>query len=191
MPDVLNGVELGDEQAWEPMRIVPPDPWTGHIPFAFWLIKAQRPATLVELGTHSGNSYFAFCQAMAAVAPGSRAYAVDSWLGDEHAGHYDGSVFAAVSEFNTEHFRQFSTLLRTTFDDARGYFPDGGVDLLHIDGMHTYDAVRHDFEDVADRALTPCRGRVPRHQCARTRIRRVAFLARIGGAVSRLRVRPF
>ncbi len=144
--DALAGLALGEEQAWEPMRIVPPDPWTGHLPFAFWLVKAVRPATLVELGTHSGNSYFALCQAMAAFTPAGRAFAVDTWVGDEHAGRYDESVFAGVTDFNTEHFRQFSTLLRSSFDDARGYFPDGSVDLLHIDGMHSYDAVRHDFE---------------------------------------------
>ena len=146
MRDWATDLDLGDELAWDPMRLVDPDPWVGHIPFAFWLVKALRPATLVELGAHSGNSYFAFCQAIAALAPMARAYAVDTWQGDEHAGHYAEEVFAAVAAFNDEHFRQFSTLLRTTFDDARGYFPEGAVDLLHIDGMHTYEAVRHDFE---------------------------------------------
>ena len=146
MLDVTGPVQGDDELLWEPMRVVPPDPWTGHIPFAFWLIRKMRPATLVELGTHSGNSYFAFCQAMAATAPTGRAFAVDSWVGDPHAGEYGEEVFADVTRFNLEHFRQFSTLLRTTFDDARGYFPDGSVDLLHIDGMHSYEAVHGDFE---------------------------------------------
>ncbi len=144
--EVLNRLEIGNELDWEPMRIVPPDPWTGHIPTAFWLTKVLKPRTFVELGTHSGNSYFAFCQAMAAFAPAARAYAVDTWQGDDQAGIYDESVFQEVHNFNIQHFRQFSTLLRTTFDDARSYFPDGEVDLLHIDGLHTYEAVRHDFE---------------------------------------------
>jgi GT2 family glycosyltransferase len=139
-------LDLADELSWAPMRLVPPDPWVGHIPFAFWLIKALRPEVFVELGTHSGNSYFAFCQAIASLTSAARAYAVDTWAGDEHAGHYGEDVFAGVQRFNTEHFLQFSTLLRTTFDGARDYFPDGQVDLLHIDGLHSYDAVKHDFE---------------------------------------------
>lgn len=146
MLDGIDRLELGDELTWEPMRIVPPDPWTGHLAFAFWLVRRLRPDMVVELGTHSANSYFAFCQAMAATTPLGRAFAVDTWAGDEHAGHYGEDVFAGVSAFNNAHFLAFSTLLRTTFDDARPYFADGSIDLLHIDGMHTYEAVRHDFD---------------------------------------------
>ncbi len=142
----LEALDLGDELFWEPVRVAPPDPWVGHLAFAFWLAKTVRPAAFVELGAHSGNSYFAFCQAMAASGAGGRAFAVDTWQGDEHAGQYGEEVFADVAAFNDAHFKPFSTLLRTTFDDARSYFADGSVDLLHIDGMHTYEAVLHDFE---------------------------------------------
>ena len=40
----------------------------------------------------------------------------------------------------------FSRLIRSDFSDACGEFADGSIDLLHVDGCHTYEAVRHDFE---------------------------------------------
>ncbi len=109
-------------------------------------MRTVKPKVFVELGTHSGNSYLAFCQAAQAAQLTVKCYAVDSWRGDDHSGFYDDTVYANLREYNQSHYGEFSTLLRTTFDDAVGYFSDGSIDLLHIDGLHTYGAVRHDFE---------------------------------------------
>jgi len=122
-----------------------PDSWVGHLPFSAWLIKTLSPAVLVELGTHSGNSYFSFCQAVVENNLPTVCYAVDTWEGDEHAGFYEADVFAQVSQDNAAKYSAFSRLLRMTFDEATGYFADGSVNLLHIDGFHSYEAVAHDF----------------------------------------------
>ena len=132
--------------AFTPLSLNFPSAWVGHLPFAAWLIQTLSPGIFVELGTHSGNSFFSFCQAAAQSGISTRCYAVDTWQGDEHAGHYDESVFARVSAYQQQHYSKFSRLLRMTFDDALQYFSDASVSLLHIDGLHTYDAVRRDFE---------------------------------------------
>ncbi|MDB5278163.1 MAG: family 2 glycosyl transferase [Ferruginibacter sp.] len=119
--------------------------WVEHIPFAFWLMEASRPCVVVELGTHYGISYFSFCQAIQQSNLKSTCYAVDTWEGDEHAGFYDEKVFEFVKSINKQ-YDSFSTLYRATFDQAIHLFNDNSIDVLHIDGLHTYDAVKHDFE---------------------------------------------
>lgn len=144
-PD-LDTESLIDAASFVPASLRSPSAWMGHLPFAAWMIRQVTPAVFVELGTHSGNSYFSFCQSVAEHRLPTKCYAVDTWHGDEHAGQYDETVFAEVNAHNAERYAGFSRLLRMTFDDALGHFPDGSIDLLHIDGLHTYDAVRHDFE---------------------------------------------
>lgn len=129
-----------------PRKLTFPFGWCGHIPFVSWLVEEMKPGTIVELGTHSGNSYFAICQAVLENNTGSKCYAVDTWQGDEHAGSYSEDVFRDVSAWNQQYFSAFSNLMRMTFDQANEYFSAGSVNLLHIDGLHTYEAVKHDFE---------------------------------------------
>ncbi|MCK0751806.1 class I SAM-dependent methyltransferase [Chromohalobacter japonicus] len=130
----------------EPQRVVQPASWAGHVPFGAWLVAKHRPRILVELGTHTGFSYGAFCQTVQTKGLDTRCYAVDTWAGDEHAGYYDDSIFDEFSTYHDSRYTSFSRLLRMTFDEALDYFEEGSVDLLHIDGLHTYEAVKHDFE---------------------------------------------
>lgn len=119
--------------------------WVGHIPFAHWLIERINPDIFVELGTHGGGSYFAFCDSVLQHKLNTQCYAVDTWEGDEQAGFYGGRVFDYVESLNNSKFSKFSKLYQTTFDDALKEFDDGTVGLLHIDGFHSLEAVSHDF----------------------------------------------
>lgn len=119
--------------------------WTEHAPFAFWLMEALRPRAIAELGVHHGFSYFVFCQAVQRLRLEARCFAIDTWQGDENAGFYGEDVYNEVYRHNRR-YDGFSRLIRSDFADACGEFADGSIDLLHIDGYHTYEAVRRDFE---------------------------------------------
>lgn len=125
---------------------LPSSTWLGHIPFAAWLVAVLRPEVLVELGAYRGASYLAFCQAVAENQLSTKCAAVDTWLGDKHSGFYGDDIFNRFKEMHDRYYTSFSRLLRMTFDDAVALFDAASVDLLHIDGLHTYDAARHDFE---------------------------------------------
>lgn len=131
--------------------------WTQHLPFAMYLVSATRPRTFVELGSFRGTSYSAFCQAVRHLETNTRCYAVDTWEGDRHSGSLESAAFLKLKSHHDELYSGFSTLLKKTFDEALGDFEDGSVDLLHIDGFHTYEAVSHDFTTwapkLSDRAI--------------------------------------
>ncbi|MDX5298881.1 MAG: class I SAM-dependent methyltransferase, partial [Gammaproteobacteria bacterium] len=130
----------------QPERLTAIESWHRHIPFAFAVLQMTRPSVFVELGTHRGDSYSAFCQGVTLYGLGTHCYAVDTWQGDSQAGYYGDDIYNELSAWHDPRYARFSSLLRMTFDDALAHFADGTVDLLHIDGLHTYDAVRHDFE---------------------------------------------
>ena len=123
-----------------------PSAWIGHLPFAAWIIQQVKPKIFVELGTHTGKSYFAFCQSVKQNSLLTSCYAVDTWEGDEHTEKYSDKVYNQVNNHNRDKYAHFSQLLRMSFDEALSNFADESINLLHIDGFHTYEAVKHDFE---------------------------------------------
>lgn len=120
--------------------------WAGHIPFAMFITSAFRPRVFVELGTFRGASYCAFCQAVKSVKTKTKCFAIDTWQGDAHAGEIEQEVLLKLKKHHDPLYKDFSRLVQSTFDNALNLFADGSIDLLHIDGFHTYEAVRHDFE---------------------------------------------
>lgn len=119
--------------------------WLGHAPFLRFLLREIKPDTFVELGTHNGFSYFVACQTIQELDISTKAFAIDHWAGDPHAGTFDHSVFINVREKN-ENYKSFSSLMKMRFSEALSKFDDYSIDLLHIDGFHTYSSVKEDFE---------------------------------------------
>ncbi len=129
-----------------PDRLHTSTAWAEHGPFGMFLVDILNPDLLVELGTHTGFSYCCFCQAVRTLGLSTRCFAIDTWTGDDHAGRYGPEVLAELRAYHDPRYGGFSSLVQSTFDAAVEYFSDGSIDLLHIDGYHTYEAAKHDFE---------------------------------------------
>jgi hypothetical protein len=122
-------------------------PWAGHRNFAYDLIRFIKPDNIVELGTHFGCSFFAFCQAVKDFSLKTKLIAVDNWKGDKHAGFYDEKVFNIVKRTVKRYFSALDIeLKRKTFKEALKEIENNSISILHIDGLHTYEAVSDDFE---------------------------------------------
>ena len=91
---------------WRSERIGAPSAWWSHVPFAHWLISTTGPSCLVELGTHAGVSYSAFCEATITAGTGTRCFAVDTWKGDAQAGEYGEEVFEELRRFHDSRYNR-------------------------------------------------------------------------------------
>lgn len=121
--------------------------WSGHYFFAYDLVSNTKPKTIVELGTHKGNSLFSFAQAIKDNKLDTKLHGVDTWEGEKHAGYYDESVYESFLKITKEYYKNVDIIPhKMYFDDAVKEFKDNSIDILHIDGLHTYEAVKHDFE---------------------------------------------
>lgn len=132
-------------QKFEPKRMVF-STWVDHMAFAYDLVECIRPRVVVELGTYNGLSFFTFCQSMKENDVEGMCYAVDTWEGDSHTGGYDTTIIDDVRAHAREHYRGITYLMQMYFNEAVQHFDDESIDLLHVDGLHTYEAVKEDFE---------------------------------------------
>jgi hypothetical protein len=112
-----------------------------------YLVDLLRPTSIVELGSRNGVSYCAFCQAVRYLGIDACCVAVDSWSGDAHTGAYGADVLADLRRHHDPLYGDFSRLEQSLFHEALTGFGERSIDLLHIDGLHTYDAVRTDLEN--------------------------------------------
>lgn len=117
--------------------------WKGYENFALWLVQTLHPKTIVDLGFDRGLSTIAF-----AYRNRGNVYGID-WFEE---GNYAAKSFALDSAF-----RNISNAIR--FNYAKnihliiGPFKDVSkkwtrkIDILHIDCVHTYSSVKHNYEN--------------------------------------------
>lgn len=120
--------------------------WIGHRYFVYDLISNIKPKTIVELGTHKGGSFFSFCQAVKDKKLSTKLYAIDTWKGDEHTGNYSKNTYQQVQNIHQELYPKVKIkLIKKLFVQALDDFHNKSIDILHIDGFHTYKAVKNDL----------------------------------------------
>lgn len=113
--------------------------WTGHTNFAQWIVNELNPSTIVELGVDYGLSTLSF-----AIPNKGTIFGIDNFSGDHQTG------FRNTEEFIRDKIKQLNidniVLIKTNFDDAVKFW-NKPIDILHIDGLHTYDAVKNDYQN--------------------------------------------
>lgn len=142
----LGGLGIGPEVDWTVDAAVDPQPpaaWHDHLPFAFWLVKALRPRSIIELGPASSVACGAFCTAVERLGLDTRCFAVEPAMVAPIPPQEQGTPFGALQQDSPG--RVFATLLRMPPGEARAQFEAGEVDLLHIDGTQDPEAVAETF----------------------------------------------
>lgn len=117
------------------------DPKPGHRKFANWLVETVKPDVIVDLGVDLGYSTFSFAE----VGIG-HVYGIDSFEGDEDVGPRNTESF--VREFQKKYNIQNLTLIKGYFEAVAKLWTKP-VDILHIDGLHRFYAVKNDFDSWA------------------------------------------
>ncbi len=112
---------------------------------AHWLAGELKQARIAEPGRHYGVSLCSFREAAQAVSPDTLAYPVDTWEGDDYAGHQGEDVHTESQRSWSRHHHQGSRMIFTPFDEAAQHLQHHSMDILRIDGPHTYDAVKDDY----------------------------------------------
>jgi predicted O-methyltransferase YrrM len=120
-----------------------PSAWKGHASFAEWIVKEMGVRRVVELGVDRGFSLFCF-----ALAGVEKIYGIDLWQPDQDRPDFGyDDYYPHLLQVCEEHQLSNVELIKSEFGEAARSWTHGKVDLLHIDGTHTYEAVKTDFEN--------------------------------------------
>ena len=115
-----------------------PTAWTDHITFAQWIVNKQQPEVIVDLGVAFG--YSSFCFGLPKIG---KIYGIDTFEGDPMSGH--NNTFDYVKQKRKELNMNNITFIKGYFGLVAKQWKKP-IDILHIDGFHTYNAVKNDYD---------------------------------------------
>ncbi|MDO4905647.1 MAG: glycosyltransferase [Lautropia sp.] len=142
--------------AFRPKRLVAPFEQSCHVPFVAWLVRQHRPRLFLELGSTTGNIYFAVCQVLAEQKWSGRCYAVSTWQTDIPGGPSAEQLYSDFRDYNVRTYGAFSWITRMRPDQALVNVDGASLDLLLIDGsLKAADGcnMRDWKEKLSDRAI--------------------------------------
>jgi len=116
-----------------------PSGWKSHRSFARWIVETVQPEIVVDLGVDYGHSSFYF-----SIPDIGTIYGIDTFdpVGYyiEHSDNYE-HVIAMKEKYNFDNI----VFIQGLFDDVANTW-DKQIDILHIDGDHSYESVKNDYE---------------------------------------------
>jgi predicted O-methyltransferase YrrM len=141
----------GFDEAWKQANGIPG--WFTQVnASAFWTVVEEcQPRTVVEIGSYLGRSTALIGLALKRFSPSAKLVAIDPHTGDrQHLDRIKVDVLPTEALFR-QHMRGAQLLdmldihVATSEEVAQEW--SGPVDLLYVDGWHSYDAVRSDAQN--------------------------------------------
>ena len=141
VPTLLEGMAL-ENQILEDYLTHVPSAWKGHRFFAEWLVKHMKPQQVVDLGVDYGFSTLSFAIASRENGTGI-VTGIDAFQGDPMTGirNTHQVVLDIIEKANFNNIE----IIKGDFNEVSKTW-NRTIDILHIDGFHSYEAVSNDFK---------------------------------------------
>jgi predicted O-methyltransferase YrrM len=146
LPHGRSPTEILDFSFSDSGKLIAPTQFRSEIQRLAELVHQQKPRTIVEIGTEKGGTLAIWC---ALADPKATVVSIDL-PGGIHGGGYPNwrtliyRRFALPSQ--TLHLLRADSHQSKTRDHLKTLLPPDGIDFLFIDGDHTYEGVKMDFD---------------------------------------------
>lgn len=120
--------------------------WKGHRRFAMWLVKYLKPEEIVDLGVDYGYSTFTWQHALMKYQQKGMVTGIDLFQGDPQTGARNTFDFVKKKILD-EALTSIDIVVGDFQEVSETWSRDRKVDIIHIDGYHSKEAVTKDFNN--------------------------------------------